>query len=483
MDKSVKGKPTGFGLSKVAKKRIAGIISIIIFAVLLMSLTPSERILGTWEFNKPVRGEGEDIIIYRFEEDGLGRIYNKTSPEAAPHNIRDFGYALDDSKLIIIEDGLEKVYDYSFTFNKLYFNDAGDNSLDYTGSFSPLLKYFLVIILALLILWCFEDDLNVFLRAEGRWRKSLSNMKRRIFAGIAFVICIVFLLLTFIPSIRLAGTWKADVHYNTDEKMPERNTTATYTFNSDNTGRYYNEFKNGDVADEKFEYTREDVLSIVFTNDTAVPNVAYILSDHPEIKVPGSYNVKNANIVRKDVRSNSDTYSEVVFEDVTYVFGDNDDGYLKINKAHAVIPETDYAPAKTIVFEGDISDKETNTHLSEDERKLFKDIKFKEQTVDTDLVLTFKNEAGVETKEIYEYAFWFDTLFLDRVGDGDNNTYDCQYTIDTWFSPTFKLIIAGISLLIALYFMSVDFTEHKKAKEDKKKLKEALKAKKKIAEK
>ena len=481
MDKSVNGKTTGFGLSKVAKKRIAGVIAIIIFAVLLMGLSAEQRILGTWEFNKPVRGEGEDILMYQFEENGLGRIYDKTSPEAAPHNIRNFGYTLDDSQLIIIEDGVEYVYDYSFTFNKLYFNDAGDHSLDYIGGFSPLLKYIIVTILALFILWCLEEDLNTILRAEGRWRKALPNMRRRIFAAIAFVICIVFVFLAFIPSIRLSNTWKADVHYNIDEKMPARNTTATYTFNSDNTGKYYNEFSNGDIADETFKYDTQDVVSVVFNNDTAIPNVAYILDETPGLKVPGSYDVNDANIVRYGIKAGSVTYSEVVFEDVTYVFGEDDDGYLKINKAYAVIPATAVTPETKITFEGDISDESATAHLTDDQKKLFKNIQFKEQTVKEDLVLTFKNEAGVESKEIYEYAFWFDSLFLDRVGNGDNNTYDCLYTIDTWFSPTFKLIVAAIAPVVTLYFLSIDITEHKKAKEDKKKLRDAQKAKEKIA--
>lgn len=472
MDKAVKGTPTNFGLSKVAKKRIAGLISIIILVVLLSGLSADQRILGNWEFNQPSRVEGEDILIYQFEENGLGRIYNKTSPEAAPHSIRNFGYALDDSKLVIIENGKEQVYDYSFTFNKLYLNDAGDHSFDYMGSFSPLLQFFLITILSLFILWCAEEDLNAFLRTEGRWRKALPNKKRRILAAIAFVICIIFAVITFIPSLRLAETWNADVLYNTDEKMPEANKTATYTFNGDDTGRYYNVFKNGDVSDETFKYATDEVLSIVYPNDSKVPNAAYILAENPDITLPGSYTVDNANIVRKDVTVKGKAYLEVVLEGVTYEFADDGTGLLKINKATATTLGNDYVPSETFTY----VNGGTN-NLTSDQLQVFKDVKFT-YTTGTDLILTFDSDSH---KEIYEYSFWFDTLFLDRIGDGDNNTYDCLYTVETWFSPTFKLTISVIALLVALYFMSVDIEENKKKREDAKKVKEAEKAKKKIA--
>ena len=473
MDKSVNGKPNGFGLSKVAKKRIAGFISVIFLIILAMGLSADQRILGTWEFNKPVRGDGEDILVYQFEENGLGRIYNKTSPEAAPHNIHNFGYAIDDSKLIIIEDGEEMVFDYSFTFNKLYFNNDEDNSLDYIGGFSPLLKVLVITILSLFVLWCFEEDFNVFLRAEGRWRKRLPNLRRRILAGVAFIICIVFALLAFLPSIRLPGTWNADIHYNTQESMPVENTTATYTFNDDNTGHYHNVYANGDVVDEDFKYDKKDVLSLVFPNDSSIPNEAHIVAEVPHRKVPGTYTNEEANIFRKEVKGKSGTY-EITMESITYEFNEDGTGVLKVNKASANKIGFEDAPL--------VYDAETKgAGLTKDELEIFGDVKF-QHTIEEDLILTF-GEGEDARVEIYEYEFWFDTLFLDRVGDGDFNTYDCCYTIDTWFSPSFKLTVAGIALLIALYFMSVDFTEWKKAKEDKKKLKEALKAKKKLSEK
>lgn len=163
-------------MSKVAKKRIAALVLIVVFILLTMSLNPSSKIVGEWASvgaEEEVRMDfASDNTVVITVKDADKNIY-KTEP---------LYYELNGEELTIsqIEESATKLESLPFSANKLvakasvttklpiavYRMVVDGIKLEKTNFIiAPIFVYFILIIMVFVILWCFEEDINVLLNA------------------------------------------------------------------------------------------------------------------------------------------------------------------------------------------------------------------------------------------------------------------------------------------------------------------------------
>ena len=487
-------------MSTIAIKRIIAAVIIIAAALLIFTMVSDSSIVGNWSFSSP------NVIIehptmYEFNKDGTGTInYFQDAPktgiidsalavfrkDADPIESKSFTYTMKNGKLIMDVDGARNTYNTTKFLNNITLDSQ--SSLIYVGVFTPLVKIILLVLLGFVLLWCVEDDFNMFLRYQSRVRKGMNkNLKR----GIAAVLAVIFIAvyLTTLPGIRIPGKWEVG------------NNAEHYTFNSDGTGTHItNDIEGNLVSEEAFTYELSQKPGLF------VP----IFPHKSTEELADASNATKLWTIAKSIAKDSGSLVKVAVPELG-----SDLGNICIELIPgliSMIPEnwgaTVYASENALAkFKSNNFDAEANKKLAASSkiskpeilgayfseftsdlgRYLYDFIDVLPATVFFELMhgnikIDYANESVADAS--YETSFIFNNL---------NLTYEDPSELDakgnpvirtdvaknkSVLSPLLRLIVAFVALALAYYFLTDDRVANKRRRDERKAIKKARKSEK-----